>query len=131
MLDRITNLLTLFGSVAALLILVISLYHAWDVTASWEKEWVVKEGAQPSHTAETLQKAMHNANAASDYEAVRKLKSALEADYEPSGKVLVRFSTSELAETAIAFFAMLLFLIIPLSINYVRHSAFRFWNRGT
>ncbi len=131
MLDRLTNLLVLFTLAAALVVLAMSLHNAWSTTAPWEKEWVAKPGAQPSHTAEEVLTAIRNATAAHAYEDAQKLENILEREFEPSGKILVHLSWLELSEAAIAVFATLLILIIPLSLNYVRHGKFRLWNRGT
>lgn len=131
MLDRLTNLLVLFTLTAALVVLAISLHTAWSTTAPWEKEWVAKSGAQPTYSVEKVLTAIRNATASHAYEDAQKLENILEREFVPTGKILVNVSWFELSELAITVFSVLLILVIPLSLNYVRHSKFKIWNRGS
>lgn len=117
--------------VVSLVVLVVNLCSGWNTTEAWEQEWVVKPGANPSHTAETMAAAIHRATEKHEYRDARTLVNALEADYKPSGKVFVRFTSAELFNTSVAVIISLLFLIAPISINYVRHGKARLWNRDT
>ena len=118
MLDRLTNLFVLFTLAVALIVLAISLHDSWTTTAPWEKEWIAKPGAQPSHTADKILTAIRNATTEHAYEDAKKLEKFLEREFEQSGKILVHLSWLELSDAAIAVFATLLILIIPLSLNY-------------
>lgn len=131
MLDRLTNLIVIFVTVVAAVIAVNELNTAWGNTQSWEKEWVVKADAHPTYPSEKLLTAMKNATADQAYADASALQTELEKSYEPTGKILLRFSRHEIIETAKAFLFALLLLIVPLSFNYVRHGGFRLWNAGT
>lgn len=130
MLDRITNVLVVFIVVGALAVLAVSLKSAWDTTAVWDKEWTTKPAVHPAYSAQRLLVAIRNATEANDNEAVSALEQVLEANYEPSGKILVRFSRSDLSEAAILTLATLLFLVIPVSLNYIRNGKAKFWNKS-
>tara|TARA_R110000772_G_scaffold223546_1_gene334089 strand:- start:8563 stop:8979 length:417 start_codon:yes stop_codon:yes gene_type:complete len=131
MIDRISNLLVLFIFSAALLILSLFLKNAWDYSEPLEKQWVLKTDAHPKNTVDELLGALYRAEKADDEEAVRYFRNRLETDYKPSDEILVRFNSNELVVAAVASSVPLLFLIIPLSLNYIRHGKLKVWNSTT
>jgi hypothetical protein len=129
-LDRTTNLLALFVIAVAMIVLGNCLESAWRNTEPWEQGWATKAGRTPKYTASQLVTAMKGADAAGDYTAVEKLRTALEAGYEPSGDIQVRMTAGEILEALGNTGGVMLFLILPMSLNYIRHGSFRIWNRA-
>ena len=131
MLDRATNLTVVFLVALALVVLAVNVSDSWRSTRPWDQGWALRADNTPKYDAERLLKAMRGASEAGDYSAVSTLQEALEADYKPSGEVYVRLTRSEILEALAYFGLVLLLLIVPLSLNYVRHGKFWLWNRGT
>jgi len=109
----------------------IGLYIAWTSTHPWEKEWIVRSGAQPKHPATTILKAMQNARAAGDDHAVSEFGDYLHQNFQSTGKVLVHFTGKEDWHILLFLVIPLSFLVLPGSLNYVRHGKFRIWNGNT
>lgn len=133
MLNRSTNLLVLLMTGVALIVLATNIESAWRHTSPSEQGWVAKPDGEPSpkYTADQHIVALHKANLAEDYSSAHEINESLERDYMPSGDIHVRFTIHEILEALTYTGAVLLFPIIPISLNYIRHGSFRFWNRGT
>ena len=127
MLDRLTNLLVLFILAATLIVLSNGIWNAWNITAAWEQVWVAKPEKNSPHPAEELLTSIQKATEVNEHEDAAKLETYLKEFYQPSGTILVRLSWPEIREVAIASLLTLLLLIIPVSLNYVRHGKFRIW----
>jgi hypothetical protein len=128
--DRLTNLLTLAAFAVAFAVGASALYDAWRTVAPWEQEWIVIPGKEPKYASEQLLAGMHKASDLGEFDDANTFEVALRSDFMPMGKVLVRFNNAELFSAATSFAAALLLLLVPLSVNYLRHGAFRLWNRG-
>ena len=142
MIDRFINLLTILSAMIIVTTLAISSYDAWQSTDSWEKKWVSKPEnvfdkfdekplGSVKHSPEQIINAIDKARIAGDYSASRELESYLLNNFEDTGEVSIRFSPSEKEFVLIAFLISLLTLTIPLSINYIKNSKFRLWNKTT
>ena len=142
MIDRFINLLTMLSATIIISTLTISSYDAWQFTDSWEKKWVSKPKNvfdkfdetpidSVKNSPEQIIHAIDKARIAGDYLASRELESYLLEHFEDTGEVSIRFSLSEKKFILIAFLISLLTLIIPLSINYIKNSKFRLWNKTT
>ena len=131
MLDRLTNLLVLFILAAALIVLSNGIWNAWNTTAAWEQVWVAKPEKHSPYPAEKLLTGIQKATEFNEHEDAAKLEAYLKEFYDPSGTILVHLSWPEIREVAIASLLTLLLLIVPVSLNYVRHGKFRIWNQRT
>lgn len=131
MLDRLTNLIAVFAMSASILAGAVCIRNAWMHTAPWDQEWAPRQATTPSHSAEEIVRAMQNASSEGELADATKLETYLRSDFRPTGKVLRRFTSEELADVCIAFLQPLLLLAIPMSMNYLRHGKLRVWNRGT
>jgi disulfide bond formation protein DsbB len=129
MLDRTTNLLVLLIVVLALAALGFGFRHAWGETPIWEQQWVAKAGVQPSIPADQLLTALKNATAAEAYDHVATLENALRKDFEPIGASFLHILSNNLFAMGKVAGVVFLFLVVPVSLNYVRHGKFRLWNR--
>jgi hypothetical protein len=130
MFDRLTNLIALTTLAVAFGIGANSLYEAWRLAAPWEEEWIVIPGKEPKHTSEQLLAGIQKASELCEFKDANTLEAVLRSDFRPTGKVLVRFNNSELLSACTSFAAALFLLLLPVSINYLRHGKFRLWNRG-
>ena len=123
------NLVVVYTTLVAIVILVVGLVDAWGSGPVWDKEWVPKPGSNPTHSADWLIEAIGRARDAYEYSDVSILSEALQKDFVPTGKMLVRFNSDEVIEICLYVSLVVAMLIIPLSTNYVRHGVFRLWNR--
>jgi hypothetical protein len=128
--NRLINLIALAALAVAFSVGANALYEAWRSVAPWEHEWAVIPGKEPKHTSEQLLAGIQKANEVGAFNDANILEAALRADFLQTGKVYVRFTDSELLGAATSFSAALLLLLIPVSLNYLRHGKFRLWNRN-
>lgn len=130
MVDRFVNLITLLIFLVLLGTLTTTSYDAWKETKTWEQSWSPIDGVEPNFSADQIVLAIKNAQAQNEIYDVLTLKKTLEQSYKPTGEVLVRFSESELTNIFTNTCGALLLILLPLSINYVRHGRFRLWNKN-
>ncbi|MBA3580980.1 MAG: hypothetical protein H0W44_00860 [Gammaproteobacteria bacterium] len=130
MIDRAINLITLLFLLLALIVLMSNTYIAWLKVESWEQSWVVIEDAEKEYTSEQLLTAIKNAQSKNEYSDAYRIEEILKSVYKPSGNVSVRVNTSELVDIAIYTISILLLLVIPISINYIRRGVFSLWNKN-
>lgn len=131
MFSRLTNLLTLAALAVALVASAEGLYDGWNSVAPWEQEWSVIPGKEPKHASQQLIAAIRSASEVGAFNDADKLINALRSDFRPTGNVFIRLNESELFGAMKAGFFGLLLLLIPMSVNYLRHGRFRLWNRET
>jgi hypothetical protein len=131
MIDRAINLLVLGVFLAALASLGFGLHRAWVSTDAWDKEWAAKNDEELPYSAEEVLNAMRKANSAGASKDVAKLRQYLEEHFRPTGNVSVRFTVMEIWESVLFLLIPTVLLVIPMSINYVRHGKFRIWNGDT
>jgi len=130
MIDRSLNILTLIILLLVVLVVLSNLHFAWEQSELWEQEWLPKNNVEQTHTPEELIAALRNARAQREIADSLKLEDSLKAMYWSSGKVNKRFNPSEIQDIAAYSLLSLLLLIIPLSVNYIRHGKFKLWNKG-
>lgn len=130
MIDRAVNLLTLFIVFLALIVLASNLHDAWVKSEPWEQKWSEIKGKEQKYESDKLITAIKNARDQHEYSDAYKLEEALESMYRPSGEVLKRFNALEIQSTTEYVSLALLLLIVPISINYVRHGKFKLWNKS-
>ena len=128
MLDRITNLLVLMIAAVVAITAVVSIVGAWNATNPWEEEWRLMPGKSLPGSTSELVLAMKSATKAQAFSDVDTLRQYLESNYERTGNVLVRLSPDELLQISLKTCAALLLLLVPICINYIRHSRFHLWN---
>ncbi|MGA8261656.1 MAG: hypothetical protein WB783_15705 [Arenicellales bacterium] len=131
MIDRTINLITLLAIAFAVLLFAVSIHSAWNDTPAWQQGWVAKHGVASKYSASRITHAMQKASEAGDQAAVATLQQVLDAAYEPSGQIFVRLALSEIMRSLGNAGLALLLLLLPLSLNYVRHNKVRLWNRST
>ena len=128
MLDRITNLLVLLILGATAIIVATSSIKAWYTTNLWEEEWRKKADTKPVASAEELLRMLKEATKRAEQSDATDLMELLENGYERTGRVSVRFTQEELLDIAINAGLALAFLVVPISVNYVRQGRFQLWN---
>jgi hypothetical protein len=110
-----------------LALLALSTVEAWNSNDPWDEEWRPIAGKPTTGTSAEMIGAIRNATKSNVY-AASMLREDLEANYERTGNVTVRFSASELFTIGVQAGGVLMFLLVPVSIDYVRHGRFRIWN---
>lgn len=130
MIDRAINLLTMFIFLVALIVLIAKLSDSWTQTEIWEQKWVGMKNVKQEYDSNKLIAAIKNANEQDEYSDAYTLEEVLKSMYKPSGEVLIRFNTYEIKEIIQYVLFTLLLLVVPISINYVRHGKFKLWNES-
>lgn len=145
MIDRTINLISIFCIAFICAVTGYVTYDSWVSTKHWEKVWIMNKDRKPNPfdqfddpnqvqkilEPERILSALKNAEKAFDFDAVARLKEHLESNYKPTGEVKIRFSEKDLTHILLALFISSLSLIVPLSVNYVRHAKCRLWNKNT
>lgn len=131
MIDRTINLLTIFIFLVAFIVLVVNVNDSWTKTEPWEQKWIVIKNVEQKYDSDKLITAIKNANEQSEYSDAYILEETLKSMYKPSGEVLIRFNAYEMQQIIGYVLLTLLLLVVPVSINYVRHGKFKLWNIST
>ena len=129
MIDRTINLATLFIFLFALIIFCFNLYIFWGESESWEKVWVSTEQSPQEISAEQMITAIKGARDAEAYSDIYRFEELLKENYRFTGEITVRLNMTELSLTLLYTCITLLLLLVPLSLNYVRHGIFKIWNK--
>ncbi len=128
MIDRITNLLVVLVAILAVFTVGLSVIDAWKTTNPWEEEWRLIPGKSSPTSPQDVLSAMKKATEVGAYSDANTLREYLESNYVRTGNVLDRLSPEELTRVALRAAAVLLLLLVPIGLNYVRHSRFHLWN---
>jgi len=99
---------------------------SWSSTPDRDRIWLEREGLSPEYSLEQIRSAMSRARKDGNFEAMSELSQLREHYYIE--EVHTRINSSELIEAASFFGLCLLFLIVPISMNYIRCGRFRLWN---
>ena len=140
MIDRVINLTSLLSIVAVITFTSLEIYNAWNTTYLWDAEWELPKekvldqfdqvkGADRWSPKEIVS-ALKSAKFAGDHSASNRLEKYLFKNYVKTEKK-IRFNDQEKKEIVITFLISLLSLLVPFSINYVKHGKFRLWNSST
>lgn len=125
MIDRILNVLSALILVFSAIVFSVTVYFSWHSVNEWDQEWVATS-SDPTYTAEELTTALKryrwNSRRASQ------IRDELNANYAKTGNVHRRFDENDIERMALNLVAPLLFLLVPISINYIRTGRVRVWN---
>lgn len=128
MIDRIANLLVVLVAIFVVLTGGLSGVDAWSTTNPWEEEWQQIPGNSSPISSKDLLSSMKKATKVGDYSAASTLQKYLESNYVQTGNVLVRLTPEELMKVALRTVTVLFLLLVPIGLNYGRHSRLRLWN---
>lgn len=128
MIDRTINLLSIFIFLVALIVLAVNVNDSWTKTEPWEQKWIAIKNVEQKYDSDKLIIAIKKAHEQNEYSDVYTLEETLESMYKPSGEILTRFNAYEIQQIVEYVLLTLLFLVVPVSINYVRHGKFKLWN---
>lgn len=131
MIDRAINLLVVCVFLIAMVSLAVGLHRAWEETDAWDKEWTSTTDGELRHSAEDVLTAMRKADSVGASNDVEKLREYLNENFRPTGTVSVRFTAREIWESLLFLIIPAFLLVLPISLNYVRHGKFRVWNGNT
>lgn len=121
----------MFIFLVALIVLVVNVNDAWTKTEPWEQKWIANKNVEQEYDSEKLILAIKSANEQHEYSDAYTLEETLNNMYKPSDEVLIRLNTYEIQQIIEYVLFTLLLLIVPVSINYVRHGKFKLWNVST
>ena len=126
MIDRCINLIVILVLALGCWGFSAKLVDSWSSTPERDRVWLEPEGSEPEHSAEEILSAIHRAAAAGNFDAMRELSEYRRQNYIE--EVHTRINGSELIDIAGFIGFCLLLLLVPISLNYIRHGRFRLWN---
>lgn len=131
MIDRAINLLVICVLLIAMISLAVGLHRAWEETDAWNKEWTSTTDGELRYSPEEVLTAMRKADSVGARNDVEKLREYLNENFRPTGRISVRFTIREIWESFLFLVIPAFLLVVPVSLNYVRHGKFRVWNGNT
>ena len=138
MFDRLINVITLLICALGIGAVSLSIYYSYqDVpykyniadAKPWEKYNDSMNVFDEKYSSERLRSAIESAREAGDDSAVSKLSKRYAASYTAKGVRRTRLNSMEWGNTILVIALTLSLLLVPMSINYVRHGKPRLWNR--
>ena len=127
--NRFTNLLTILVFASFIVSLCICLSQAWSNTAEWDRVWGTRPNLYCEFTSDQCTKGLQRAIEAGDSASADSIREILNQYYYPVPNSEVRLSSSELLNVLKNSSIALIFILIPIIVNYLVNGKLLIWNR--